>query len=91
MVSHKDEFHIVPPEIIIRRPMVLPHCKTCGNVRFSRKCSLPQEIEESDFFFDVNPAPITLFARVLANTAKMRPRVQQSSDLIRQLRQFLAH
>jgi hypothetical protein len=67
VVSHR--VHVVPHEVIIRRPMILPHCKICGNVRYSWKCSLPQDIEESDFFFDVNPVPISLFARVLANAA----------------------
>jgi hypothetical protein len=67
VVSHR--VHVVPHEVIIRRPMILPHCKVCGDVRFSWKCSLPQDIEESDFFFDVNPVPISLFARVLANAA----------------------
>jgi hypothetical protein len=66
VVSHR--VHAVPHEVIIRRSMILPHCKICGNVRYSWKCSLPQDIEENDFFFDVNPVPISLFARVLANT-----------------------
>jgi hypothetical protein len=65
VVSHR--VHAVPHQVIIRRRMILPDCKTCGNVRFSRQCSLPQDIEESDFFFDVNSVPISLFARVLAN------------------------
>jgi hypothetical protein len=63
VVSHT--VHAISHEVIISRPMVLPHCKVCGNVRFSWKCSLPQEIEASAFFFDVNPVPISLVARVL--------------------------
>jgi hypothetical protein len=65
VVSHR--VHAVPHAVFIRRPMILPHCKICGDVRFSWQCSLPQDIEESDFFFDVSPVPISLFARVLAN------------------------
>ena len=67
VVSHLGPVPVALHEVIIRRPMILPHCKICSNVRFSRKYSLPQDIEESDFFSDVNPVPISLFARVLAN------------------------
>jgi hypothetical protein len=89
VVSHLDPVHVAPHEVIIRRPRILPRCKTCSNVRFSRKRLLPQDIEESDFFFDVNPLPISLAAHVLADVAEMRLQAQQSRDLIRQSRQFL--
>jgi hypothetical protein len=62
--SHRGPAHVVPYEVIIGRPMILPHGKKCGNVRFSRKCSLPRDIEASDFFFDVNPSPINLAAHL---------------------------
>jgi hypothetical protein len=70
--------------------MILLHCKTCGDVSFSRKCSLPQDIEASDLFFDINPIPSGLPAHVLAEAMEVRLQVQRSDDLIRQSRQFLA-
>jgi len=49
---------------MIRTPMILPHCKLCGNVRFSWKCSVPQEIEANGFFFEPDWDSIGLAAHL---------------------------
>jgi hypothetical protein len=90
VASHLGPVHALVHEIIIRRPMILPHFKTCGDARFSRKCSLPQDIEASDLFFNVNAIPSGLPTDVLVYTTEVRFQVQRSNDLIRQSRQLLA-
>jgi hypothetical protein len=53
VVSHFDPAHTQPHEVLITKPMVLPKCSQCNDVRFSLRCSIPPRIEESSFFDSV--------------------------------------
>jgi hypothetical protein len=91
VVAHRDPADVVPHEIMIRTPTILPHRKLCSNVRFSWKCSVPQEIKATDFFFNPDWDSVGLAVHLRDAAAEVHIQAQNSRDLIRQARQFLAH
>jgi hypothetical protein len=50
VVSHRNPAHTVPHEVSIVVPMILPHCKVCGDLRYSLKALPAEPIRDNEFF-----------------------------------------
>ena len=69
VVSHHEPAHIVPHEVLVEEPILLPACRLCANVRYSLKSALPQRINEHQMLWSVSEETI---ARLRTMAAEVR-------------------